>query len=214
LLRSVPFFAELSSQELTAVAGRLVERRLGPGQISFLEDEPCSGLYLIVSGAAKIFRTSVGGREQILALLNPGDSCNEVPVVDGGRNPASFAAVESTVVWIWNCKAIDSLRHEIPDLNEAIVRSLAGRCRELVDKVYALTFLSVTGRLAGFLLQHADPQAEISRRRWTQDEMAAHIGTVREMVGRALRNLERDGLIRFNRHRIEIVDRARLDSLT
>jgi CRP/FNR family transcriptional regulator len=214
LLRSAPFFAELSSEELTTVAGRLVERRLGAGQIGFLEDDPCAGLHLIVSGGAKIFRTSVAGREQILALLGPGDSCNEVPVVDGGRNPASFAAVESTVIWIWSCREMDRLRHEIPGLNEAIVRSLAGRCRELVDKVYSLTFLSVTGRLAGFLLQHVDPQAEFSRRRWTQEEMAAHIGTVREMVGRALRNLERDGLIRFNRHRIEIVDRARLEGLT
>jgi DNA-binding GntR family transcriptional regulator len=56
-------------------------------------------------------------------------------------------------------------------------------------------------------------QADLDRKRWTLEDIAAHIGTVREMVGRALRNLERDELVRFNRHRIEIVDRAGLEHL-
>ena len=215
LLRAVPYLAELSAQELAAVAAGLVERRLERGQIGFLEGDPCAGLYLVVSGQAKIFRLSVEGREQALALLNPGDACNEVPVVDGGANPASLAAVERTTIWIWSEGEMNRLRHEIPSLNEAIIHSLAGRCRELVDKVYNLSFLSVTARLGAFLLQQAGQQSHdnLDRRRWTQDEIAAHIGTVREMVGRALRNLEKDGLVRFDRHRIEIADRAGLESL-
>jgi CRP/FNR family transcriptional regulator len=109
---------------------------------------------------------------------------------------------------------MNRLRQQIPDLNETIVSSLAARCRELVDKVYNLSFLSVTARLAAFLLSQADGLGEgLDRRRWTQEEMAAQIGTVREMVARALRNLEEDGLIRFNRHRIEVVDRDGLASL-
>ncbi len=213
LLRSVPYFAHLSAHELELVANSLVKRRLESGQIGFLEGEPCAGLYLIVSGQAKIYRLSADGREQVLALLNPGDSCNEVPVVDGGLNPASLTAVKATVVWIWSGSEMERLRREIPDLNEAIIHSLAGRCRELVDQVYNLSFLSVTARLANFLLQQASMQAGLDRKRWTQEDIAAHIGTVREMVGRALRNLERDGLVRFNRHRIEIVDRAGLEHL-
>ena len=213
LLRLVPYFSQLSANELAQVAHGLVQRRIPAGQLSFLEGEPCAGLYLIVSGQAKIYRLSADGREQVLALLNPGDSCNEVPVVDGGANPASFETVKSTVVWIWTGDEMDRLRGDIPSLNEAIIRSLAGRCRELVDKVHTLSFLSVTARLADFFLQQASEQADLDRKRWTQDEIAAHIGTVREMVGRALRNLERDGLVRFNRHRIEIVDREGLESL-
>jgi CRP/FNR family transcriptional regulator len=195
------------------VAEGVVERRIPAGQIGFLEGEPCAGLYLVVSGQAKIYRLSPDGREQVLALLDPGDSCNEVPVVDGGLNPATFVTVKPSRVWIWTGDEMDRLRRVIPDLNEAIIRSLAARCRELVDKVHSLSFLSVTARLADFLLQQASEEAELDRKQWTQDEMAAHIGTVREMVGRALRNLERDGLVRFNRHRIEIVDREGLESL-
>lgn len=215
LLRSIPYFAELSPQELTTAAASLVERRLDAGQIGFLEGEACSGLHLVVSGQAKVARLSVDGREQVLALLKPGDSCNEVPVVDGGANPATFTAVEPTTVWIWTAEEMDRLRAAVPSLNEAIIRSLAARCRELVDRIGSLSFRSVTARLAAFLLERAAPQPQsgLDRRRWTQEEIAGHIGTVREMVGRALRNLEKDGLIRFDRHRIEIVDRPGLESL-
>jgi CRP/FNR family cyclic AMP-dependent transcriptional regulator len=215
LLRLIPYFAALSPDELATVAGCLVERRLESGQMGFLEGEAGAGLFLVVKGQAKIFRMSTEGREQVLSLLYPGDSCNEVPVVDGGTNPATFAAIEPTTVWIWTAETMDYLRREIPRLDGTIITSLAGRCRELVDKVYDLSFRSVTARLAGFLLEQAAQSSDtnVDRRRWTQEEMAAHIGTVREMVGRALRNLERDGLIRFDRNRIEIADRDGLESL-
>lgn len=215
LLQAVPYFAALAPNELATVAARVVKRRLDAGQIGFLEGEPGAGLHLVVSGHAKVLRLSADGREQVLALLHPGDSCNEVPVVDGGPNPATLSALEPSTVWIWTGDEMDRLRREIPALNEAIIRSLAGRCRELVGKVHDLSFRSVTARLAGFLLQQvaAQPQSDLDRRRWTQEEIAAHIGTVREMVGRALRNLENDGLVRFDRHRIEIVDRPGLESL-
>lgn len=215
LLRRVPYFATLTPPDLAIVAGALVERRLDAGQIAFLEGAPAAGLYLVVSGQAKIYRLSVEGREQVLATLRPGDSCNEVPVVDGGTNPANLMAVEPTTVWTWTALEMDRLRREIQPLNEAIIRSLADRCRELVDRVVSLSFLSVTARLAGFLLQElpSENTRDLDRRQWTQEEIAAYIGTVREMVGRALRNLEKDGLIRFNRHQIEILDRAGLESL-
>ncbi len=215
LLRRIPYFAGLSASELAAVAGCRLERVLESGQIGFLEGDPSAGLLLVVNGRAKIYRLSVDGREQVLALINPGDSCNEVPVVDRGPNPASLMAVERSVVWVWTTTCMDQLRRDIPDLNERVVQSLAGRCRELVDKVHSLSFLSVTARLATFLLEQASAGSdeELDRRRWTQEHMAAHVGTVREMVGRALRGLERDGLIRFDRHRIVIVDRQGLESL-
>jgi CRP-like cAMP-binding protein len=214
LLQAVPYFAGLPEGDLARVADALVERRLAEGEIGFVEGGQAAGLYLIVEGQAKIVRYSHGGREQVLALLGPGDSCNEVPVVDGGPNPATLVAVEDTVVWIWSRMAMNRLRREMPHLNETIIASLAARCRELVDKVYNLSFLSVTARLAAFLLSQAEgAEEELDRRRWTQEEIAATIGTVREMVGRALRNLEEDGLIRFNRHRIEVADREGLEAL-
>jgi CRP/FNR family transcriptional regulator len=216
LLRSVPFFSSLSNNELDIVASRSIERQLDAGQIAFLEGDPNAGLYLLVSGRAKISRVSLDGREQVLASLRPGDSCNEVPVIDDGPNPASLSAIEQSLFWIWTGNEMNHLRTELPGLAEAITNSLANRCRELVDKVYRLSFLSVTARLAHFLIHHASQQEnqDLDRRHWTQEEIAANIGTVREMVGRSLRSLEKDGLIQVNRHRIEILDKTAMEQIS
>jgi CRP/FNR family transcriptional regulator len=178
-----------------------------------LEGEPDAGLHLVVEGQCKIYRLSEQGREHILATMGPGDSCNEVPVVDGGPNPANLAALTDATLWVMTATSLDRLRHRYPDLNEMIIRNLAMRCRQLVQRVYSLSFLSVTGRLAAFLLQQQADDGPSIQRQWTQEEIAAQLGTVREMVGRAFRELQQAELIMIDRHRIEILDRAGLESL-
>lgn len=214
LLRAVPYFRDLDEDALEAVAHAVVQRYYKAGELIFLEGESSAGLHLVARGLCKVYRLSVGGREQVLANLGPGDSCNEVPVVDGGPNPASLIAVEDSALWIISKEALARLRLQYPVLNEIIIKSLAMRCRQLVQQVYDLSFLPVTGRLAAFLLGQADERDELSRRRWTQDEIAAHLGTVREMVSRAFRELQEAELIAIERHRIEILDRAGLEELT
>lgn len=214
LLRAVPYFRDLDEDALEAVAHEVVQRYYEAGELIFLEGEAPAGLHLVARGLCKVYRLSVGGREQVLANLGPGDSCNEVPVVDGGPNPASLVAVEDSTLWIISEDALARLRLQYPVLNEIIIKSLAMRCRQLVQRVYDLSFLSVNGRLAAFLLQQADESDELSRRRWTQDEIAAHLGTVREMVSRAFRELQEAELIAIERHRIEILDREGLEELT
>ncbi|RMF00707.1 MAG: Crp/Fnr family transcriptional regulator [Chloroflexi bacterium] len=214
LLQTIPYFRGLNETALAAVARSTVERAYSAGEIIFLEGESNSGLHLVVEGLCKVYRVSEEGKEHILATLKPGDSCNEVPVVDGGPNPASLAALDDSVVWVITSQALHHLRRQFPELSEAIIKNLAMRCRQLVQRVYNLSFLSVTGRLAAFLLQQSRDGSTLNRRRWTQDEIAAHLGTVREMVGRAFRELQQAGLIEMNRHRIEIVDREGLKALT
>jgi CRP/FNR family cyclic AMP-dependent transcriptional regulator len=214
LLRAIPYFQTLEDEGLVAAAQAVICRRYGAGEIIFLEGEPDAGLLLVVAGLCKIYRLSEGGREHVLAMLKPGDSCNEVPVIDGGPNPANLAAVEEATVWIITQESLNRLRRQYPSLNDMIIRNLAMRCRQLVQRVYNLSFLSVTGRLAAFLLQQSDQDSELNRRQWTQDEIAAHLGTVREMVGRAFKELQEAELIAFDRHRIEILDRAGLAELT
>jgi CRP/FNR family transcriptional regulator len=210
----VPYFKELDKDALEAVANEVIARHYRAGELIFLEDDPDAGLHLVVEGQCKVYRISEGGREHILATLGPGDSCNEVPVIDGGPNPANFTALEDSTVWIVSGGALARLRRQIPQLGEIITKNLAMRCRQLVQRVYNLSFLSVTGRLASFLIQQMDDRHELSRRQWTQDEIAALLGNVREMVGRAFRDLQQADLIAIDRHRIEILDREGLEELT
>jgi CRP-like cAMP-binding protein len=214
LLQAVPYFRTLADDALDDVARAVITRRYQAGELIFLEGEPDAGLHLVAEGLCKVYRLSEAGREQVLATLGPGDSCNEVPVVDGGPNPANLAAVEDSLVWVISGEALTRLRRQYPQLNDIIIKNLAMRCRQLVQRVYNLSFLSVTGRLAAFLLQQSDQRSVLSRRRWTQDELAAHLGTVREMVGRAFRELQEAELILIDRHRIEILDREGLKELT
>jgi CRP-like cAMP-binding protein len=210
----VPYFKALDDDILKSVAQEVMVRRYTTDELIFLEGDPPAGLHLVARGLCKVYRLSEGGREHILATLGAGDSCNEVPAVDGGPNPANLAAIEDSTVWVLPPEALTRLRQQHPVLNDIIIKSLAMRCRQLVQRVYNLSFLSVTGRLAAFLLQQSDQRSQLSRRRWTQDEMAAHLDTVREMVGRALRELQEAELIAIDRHRIEILDREGLQELT
>lgn len=213
LLKNVPYFQALDESALEAVARKVVAHHYKASEVIFWEGDPDAGIHLVAEGRCRVFRISEGGREHVLATLGPGDSCNEVPVVDGGPNPANLAALEDSIVWVISEESLNRLRQQYPSLNEIIIRNLAMRCRQLVQRVYNLSFLSVTGRLAAFLLQQTDEYNKLSRRRWTQDEIATHLDTVREMVGRALKELQEAELIVIDRHRIEILDRQGLEEL-
>lgn len=180
-------------------------------EIIFLEGEPTAGLFLVATGVVKICRYSKDGREHILHFIQRGDTFNDVSVLDGGPNPAT--AVAHTDVTLWRV-ARNDLRAAVvrdPALAWAMIENLARRARLLVSTVQDLAMRNVRGRLARLLLD----QAEASERGatptpLTQEEMAHHLGTVREVIGRTLRSLAADGLIAIERQQIVIVDRTRL----
>jgi CRP/FNR family cyclic AMP-dependent transcriptional regulator len=214
LLRRVPYFANLPEPLLGEIAALSGERRYARGQVIFLEGEPCAGLHIVAEGAVRIYKMSPQGREQVLEQIGPGKTFNDVAVLDGGPNPGSAMAANDVRLCVVARADIRRMAHAHPELAWALIESIAGRARHLVALVEDLALRSVKARLAKLLLAQAENtagQAEINRDQLvTQAEMAARLGTVREMIGRALRELAEDGLIAFDRHRILILDRARL----
>lgn len=217
LLRRVSYFADLTDEVLTAVASAAVERRYARGQVIFLEGERCAGLHIVAAGEVKIFKLSAQGREQILHPVGPGDTFNDVAVLDGGPNPASAAALTEAVVCIISRSDIQRLTQVHPALAWALIESVARRARYLVTMVEDLALRSVKERLARLLLVEAARRPTTGAldrsQMMTQAEMAARLGTVREMVGRALRELADDEAISLDRHRIVITDRAHLAAI-
>jgi CRP/FNR family transcriptional regulator len=213
LLGGVPYFQALDDDGLKSVAREVIVREYSAGQVIFLEGEPGRGLHLVVDGLGKIYHLSPEGREHILHLLEPGDFCNEVSAVDGGSNPANLAVIEDSIVWVVTKDSMDRLRQQYAELNDVIINNLAQHCRHLIKRIYTVSFLSVTGRLAAFLLRQGRNADVLDRHRWTQDEIAAHLGTVREMVVRSFRELEQAELIAFDRHQIKILDKEGLQAL-
>src|SRR3989338_170830 len=99
-LRSVPYFTDLSEEEITRIDKALVERSFTKGQILFLDGEPCQGLYLVVAGQVRIFKTSPEGREIVMLIAQPGSSFNDAPAFDGGPNLVSASALAPSTVYI------------------------------------------------------------------------------------------------------------------
>jgi CRP/FNR family transcriptional regulator len=209
-MRSVPYFANLDADAMEAVADRATSRRYSRGEVIFLEGDPCAGLHVIQEGRVKLYKLSLEGREQIVRLLGPGEFFNEVAVFDRGSNPVSAMAALDTTVWIVDCGAMSDLLGAHPALAAAIIQNLASRSRHLLSLVEDLSLRSVSARLAKLLLAQAQSSSETTQR-ITQQEMAAQLGTVREMVGRVLRTFEADELIRFDRHRIVVLDQEGLE---
>ena len=211
-LQAISFFQGLEDDDLTALAQAMIVRRYETGQVVFLEDEPSDGLYMIESGVGKLYSVSERGREYILTTLKRGDSCNEVTLIDDGPNPISLAAVENMTVLVIPKDVIKQLCETNPLVYTIIAKSLAARCRQLVRQVCRLSLLSVTGRLAAFLLARSNGSNFVEYG-WTQAELAAYLGTVREMVNRALRELQKTEVIRINGSTINIIDPERLEEL-
>ena len=208
-LKAQPYFKPLGDDDLRRLACALIERTYEKGSVIFLEGEPCQGLYIVRAGSAKIYKLSPEGREQILSYARAGDSFNEVAVFDGGPNPANVVAAEATTVWIVPRAAVSELIRENPAVALAIVQNLGARLRHLVGLVEDLSLRQVSARLAKLLLDTATH----GERALTQQEMAAQLGTVREMIGRSLRHLETRGLIKTERGKIVILDREGLEKL-
>jgi CRP/FNR family transcriptional regulator len=194
---------------LKRLARTLIERAYDKNAIIFLEGEPCHGLYIVREGCVKIYKVSVEGREQILHYMSAGESFNEVAVFDGGPNPANVSAVEPTTVWIVPSAAVADLIERRPEVARAVIQNLGTRLRHLVGLVEDLSLRQVSARLAKLLLEVEAGQ----ERALTQQEMAARLGTVREMIGRSLRQLEMRGLIQVEHGKIVIVDREGLEKL-
>jgi len=209
LLRSIPYFASLDENTLASVAATAVQRAYAPDEIIFLEGEPCVGLFCVESGHVKIYTASTEGREQILHICGPRESFNDVAVFDGGPNPASAQAMDAVALCVIERPALLNLFDRHPKLAQAVVAVLAARARMLVGMIEDLSLRSVTGRLAKLLLDQASRgDAAIPL---THQQMAARLGTVREMVSRALREVEAEGLVRREGRQIVIVDRAALE---
>jgi CRP/FNR family transcriptional regulator len=217
-LRQALPFAVLQADDLAHVAAITAERRYTRGEILILAGEEGGGLYFVREGRVKVFRTSDDGKEQTLRLISAGQTFNDVPALDGGPNPASAMALESTVVLITSGEQLRRLIMERPGIAVAMVQTLATALRALVSLVDDLSFRHVRARVAKILLEREQEEQPLAgsgdahqfQRRLTQQEIAALAGTTREVVGRALKALEGTGAIAMAHGRVTVTSRESL----
>jgi len=203
-LRGNQYFDELPDNLLKEISEHMNLREYPRGDVLFWEGDPANGMYIMEHGSAKIFRTSPQGRQYIVRILQEHDTFAEVPAFDGGMHPVNVEALETCRVWEIDGEMLRELVNLHPAFAQKIIRNYSQMLRGMVRMVSEMAFYQVTHRLAR-LIENM-PQDK-SAPHWTQEQLAAQLGTVREVVARSLKELERSGAIIIEDRRILIADK-------
>lgn len=212
VLRKTPLFAALSDDEMTALRRRVSGKTYDRGELLFNEGDPCRGLYIVGRGKVRIFKLSASGREQILSVEGPGNSFAELPVFDGGNYPASAAVSEESELLFISRKDFQEFCREHPEVGLKVIAVVGSRLRRLVGIIEDLSFTTVRQRLIALIVRLAQASStrtsdgvhvELNK---TQQDLAAELGTVRELVSRNLGRLQAEGYLDVNGRNIIVKD--------
>jgi CRP-like cAMP-binding protein len=215
-LKRSAYFRKLPSSELEALARRCRSRALKRGEHAFEAGDACPGLLVIAEGAVEMRQISPRGRQQVLHAEGVGATLGEAPLFDGEGYVASAVAVAPTRLLLLPRETILQLCRRHPEVSLAMLEAMARRVRRFAALAEDLAFRQVIERLA----RHIELAATIGGRPLspgavldlglTHEHLAARLGTVRELVSRAFRQLERSGAVKRTRSRVTIRDPERL----
>lgn len=212
ILRRTPLFTGLTPEEIRALSGRITNKHFQRGEILFNEGDRCLGLFLVASGKIRIFKLSPAGREQVLAVEEPGGSFAELPVFDGGSYPASASALEDAELLFISRKDFQDFCREHPDVALKVIAVVGSRLRRLVAIIEELSFTTVRQRLISVLLRLAEESGAHTKHGIrlelpkSHQDLAAELGTVRELVSRNLSRLQAEGFLELDGRTIFIKD--------
>lgn len=212
VLAKSALFQDLPTHALTDLAARGNVRKLQQGQILFTANEPAKGLYVVLSGSVRAFRENIDGREQTIHVERAGGLLAEVAVFDGGPYPSSTVAEEDSEVLFL---AKEDVRHFLlqhPETALTALALMARKLRSVASLAEQLALKDVSQRLATLLLEEA--QRNTSRLQdgvsfslpLSHTQLAARLGTVREVVTRGLQKLTLQGTIEMRGHRVVMLN--------
>ncbi len=218
-LRRLPLFTDLSEDELRLIAERVTTLRFESGAVIFSEGDSCHELLIVADGEVKLLKTAASGRRQLIAIERVGNSLAEVPVFDAGRYPATAEAASATTLLRLEAEHFRKICLLHSEVAVKFIKVLGHRLRNLHGLVEELSFSTVRGRLAAHLLHLAMRsgqtrslvQFELTE---NNEELAARLGTVRELVSRNLGRLHGEGLIQIHRKTVTVSDLSALKRAT
>jgi CRP-like cAMP-binding protein len=215
-LQRTLLFRELEPADQDALAQRAVEHKLDRGETLFIAGDPATGLYVVVEGAIRAYRVSADGREQVMHVERAGATLAEVPVFDGGPYPSSAGAEEDAVLLFIRRDDVLRLCLERPHIGLAALKLLATRMRKCAALVERLSLRDVDRRVAQLLLEEASDYGRRSgdsvefQLALTHQQIAARVGSVREVVSRAITRLQQGGLIQVDGRKVTVLSEQAL----
>ncbi len=210
LLARMPGWQDAPAAARQALAAAARPLHYPPGHIVYHAGDPATGVYLLERGWVKATRVSCQGREQAILFLQAPEMFGEVAVLTQQPYPCTVTALEAVAVWHVPAAVWRAQLEQFHPLALALTHHLAQRVRYLVDLVEDLGLCNVETRVARTLLRYAqfrEGRWVVPRQGWTTiGQMAVRLGTVRDVLNRVLRSLEREGLIEVRRREIVLRD--------
>ena len=218
LLKGVELFSELNEEQLGMIANLVIVKNYNRDETVVLEgDDSVQALYLIATGSVQVYMTGIDGRETILSFLERGDFFGEMSLIDGEPRSASVRTVTDATLLVIHRESFLSLIRRTPEIAMALMSELCKRLRKANKQIGSLSTMSVSGRVAGTLLNlmqergvriHTDNGSMVTviHNRPTQQQLADMSGTTRETVSRICSLLVRANAIAMTGKDIVIFD--------
>ena len=207
------YFTGLSAGDLEIVKGYIAfEKMVDKGQTILHEEDKSEYMYLIVSGAVKVYKRSINGKEQILNIASTGESLNDVSTFDGGDSAMDMLAMTPVHLLALKKADIKALFAKFPRIALNVAGALATKVRRDSSLVEVLSFDQVISRLARLIIKQNDSEESLLPL-FTQQDLAAMVGTSRVVVNRSLKAMEDAGAIRMEGRRILVIDKDALKNL-
>ena len=218
MLRDIPLFKSLSEDALNELEARTSVKRLEDGEVYLTAGQPPKAFCVVLSGQLKFYRVNKAGKEQVFGYARPNEVFGLSSLTDPYKTvPVNCISRAATEVAEIDLPAIRDVMQREPQLAVAILKEQSKRYSDMLDLVDQLSLKDAHNRLANWLdswIADNHPEAgdveTLVVLPYTQSEIAAQIGTVREVVSRGFSRMEKDGILRASGKRVTILSRKRL----
>jgi CRP/FNR family cyclic AMP-dependent transcriptional regulator len=217
VLKKAPLFTGLDDEAASALSSTMGTVRLNKGDVLFHEGDSGDRLYVVISGKVKLGRSGSAGRENLLAVLGPGQMFGELSLFDPGPRSTTATAVTSCEIRTLEHDELMGWLAGRPEVAQGLLGQLAARLRRANDVVADLVFSDVPGRVAKQLLELANRFGDQRddgvhvHHDLTQEELAQLVGASRETVNKALADFAARGWIRLEPRSVTILDVERVE---
>ncbi|WP_096190122.1 Crp/Fnr family transcriptional regulator [Evansella halocellulosilytica] len=210
ILKRIDIFKNCNISELSKIANILFKKEVSKGDIIFHQEEPCSIIYLIAEGQIKAFKTTEGGREQIVNILSTNDMFPHVGLFGDSEYPATAQAIENCTLYYllvdeFNdlLKAYPSISIKLLQISDEKIRGLQTRLSQVMEKGIKEKLMNTLFMLAKNIGRQVEDGYEINVD-LTHQDIADMLGTTRETVSRTMAQLKREDKMMYNQHSIII----------